>query len=66
MSGLDRKVVGPGIQAAQGREVGREVGVNQLKDALGAGEVAKTTLSEITQLHALGQVAADQHLRRRR
>ena len=46
---LERQVVGAGRQRPQRREVGGQIGMEQLEDALGAVEVAQRVLAEVAQ-----------------
>ena len=43
---LHRQVIRSGVETAQGREVGEESRMEQLKDALGADQVPKTMLAQ--------------------
>src|SRR5207237_417369 len=55
---LDRQVVRMRFQRADGREVGGEVGVDKLEDALGAAEVAEAVEAEGAQAGAGREVRA--------
>ena len=49
---------GSGRQRADRREVGRQIGMEELKDVLGAMEIAQGMLTQITQAHPMRQCVA--------
>jgi hypothetical protein len=60
--GLGGQVMGAEIQGAQRREVDAEIRMQQLEEALGAGEVFELMPAQIAEAHALRQVVAHQFL----
>jgi hypothetical protein len=63
---LDGKIVQKGGERANGREVGRQVRVNDLADGLGTDEVAEAVLAEVSQSDAFGKIVTHEFGRRRR
>jgi hypothetical protein len=60
---LDGEVIGEDFERAEGGEIRREIGSDNLEDALGAVEVAEAALAQIAQRYAVRKVVADQFLR---
>ncbi len=57
VGGLERQVVGSGVEGLEGGEVGAEVGVDELIEVLGLGEILETMDAEVTNGGVGGEVA---------
>src|SRR5690349_13945809 len=55
-----RQVVGSGLQRSQRREIGWQVGCDDLKDVLGTGNIFELVDTQIAQVDAVRQLVPDQ------
>jgi hypothetical protein len=63
---MHRQVMSMAFQALRRRELGRQVGRDELEDALRPSQILEAMLAEIDQLRSLGYFIADQIIRRLR